>query len=129
MFRSRPVSLAIVGLFVWLTGCTSYSQIELGEVAHHGKTRVTLDDGRQFVIAHPQIEADSLVGLNDESWRGSTKVYTDTVRVALEQVETLEASHTSAAKTVALVVGIPVGVLLIGSLIYAASDPCYFACD
>ena len=129
MFRNRPVSLALVGLFVWVTGCTSYSQIEPREVADHGKARVTLDDGSRFVVAHPEIEADSLVGLDAESWRARDKAYTDTVRVALDQVETLEASHTSAGKTVGLVVGIIAGVFAVAGIAYAASDPCYFACD
>ena len=129
MKRSRPVSLALVGLFLWQTGCTSFSQIEAREVADYGKARVTLDDGSRFVIAHPQIEADSLVGFEAESWRAIDRVYTDSVRVALEQVETLEASRTSAGKTAGLVVGILVGVLLIGGIIYAASDPCYAFCD
>ena len=129
MDRSRPVSLVLVGLLVWLTACTSYKQVGSVEVADYGKARITLDDGSQFVVAHPQIEADSLVGFKADSWSAERKVYTEDVRVALRQVETLEASHTSAGKTVGLVVGIFVGVLLIGSLIYAATDPCYVFCD
>ena len=122
MIRSRPVSLALVGLFVWVTGCTSYSQIEPREVADYGKARVTLDDGRRFVVAHPQIEADSLVGFKAESWTARDRVYTDSVRVALDQVETLEASHTSAGKTVGLVVGVIAGVFVIAGIACAASD-------
>ena len=122
MIRSRPVSLALVGLFVWVTGCTSYSQIEPREVADYGKARVTLDDGRRFVVAHPQIEADSLVGFKANSWDRRHKVYTDSVRVALDQVETLEASHTSAGKTVGLVVGIIAGVFVVAGVACAASD-------
>jgi len=45
VFRNRPVSLALVGLFVWVTGCTSWTQIGVSEVADHGKVRVTLTDG------------------------------------------------------------------------------------
>ena len=34
MLRNRPVSLALVGLFVWITGCTSYKQIDIGELPY-----------------------------------------------------------------------------------------------
>ena len=52
MLRSRSVSLALVALFVWLTGCTSYSQVEIGDLPQKGKVRVTLNDGeRQSGVA------------------------------------------------------------------------------
>lgn len=35
MFRSRPVSLTLVGLFVWTTACTSYRHIGMGEPPDH----------------------------------------------------------------------------------------------
>jgi len=60
VFRSRPVSLALVGLFVWVTACTSYRQIEIGEVADHTKVRVTLTDGETETIHEPWVEANSL---------------------------------------------------------------------
>jgi hypothetical protein len=106
---------------VWVTACHSYTQIEPGEVADHGKARVTLDDGSRFVVAHPQIEADSLVGCKAMSWDRRQKVYTDSVRVALDQVGTLESSHVSAGKTVGLVVGLIAGVFLVAGIAFAAS--------
>ena len=45
MYRNRLVSLVLVGLFVWLTGCSTYTQIAPGEVADHGRVRVTRDGG------------------------------------------------------------------------------------
>ena len=60
MFRSRPVSLALVGLFLWLTGCTTWQQIELGEMADHDKVRVTLADGERVVLTEDEIAADSI---------------------------------------------------------------------
>jgi len=122
VIRKRCVSLALVGLFLWTSACTSYKQIKVGEVADYGKARVTLDDGRRFVVAHPQTEADSLVGFKAESWTARDRVYTDSVRVALDQVEMLEASHTSAGKTVGLVVGVIAGVFVIAGIACAASD-------
>ena len=47
MYCSRPASLALVGLFIWLTGCTSYKQIQLSEVSDYGKVRVTQTDGER----------------------------------------------------------------------------------
>ena len=62
MIRSRPVSLALVGLFVWVTACTSSKQIQLGEVADHGKVRVTTTDGERETVHDPRVEADSIKG-------------------------------------------------------------------
>jgi hypothetical protein len=115
------VSLALSGLLVWPTACTSYKQIEPGDVANYGKARVTLDDGSHVVVASPQIQADSLVGFEAESWSAADRAYTYRVRVGLDQIETVEASYTSAGKTVALVGGIVIGVGLIGGLICEAS--------
>ena len=53
MFRSCPVSLAPVGLIVWVTGCSSYKQIQIGDVADHSKVRVTLTGGERFRLYDP----------------------------------------------------------------------------
>ena len=50
MFRSCPVSLALVGLFVWVTGCSSYKQIQTADVADHSKVRVTLTGGQVSMV-------------------------------------------------------------------------------
>ena len=63
MYRNRPVSLALVGLFLWVTGCsTTYTQIELGEVADKDYVRVTLTDGEKQELHEPALDADSLRG-------------------------------------------------------------------
>jgi hypothetical protein len=62
VFRNRPVSLALVGLFLWVTGCTSYKQIQLAEVADHGEVRVTTIDGERATVHDPRVEADSIKG-------------------------------------------------------------------
>jgi len=60
-------------LTVWLSACTSYVTMDrpfeqsfAQEEAGH--LRVTLDDGSQLVVRHPQIKDDSLVGFAEGSW-------------------------------------------------------------
>jgi len=64
VFRSRPASLALVGLFVWPTGCSTYTQIEPAEVADHYQVRVTTTDGERQTIKNPRVEADRITGEN-----------------------------------------------------------------
>ena len=78
MYRSRPVSLALVGLFIWLTGCTSYKQIQLSEVSDYGKVRVTRTDGERETFSDPRVEADSIKGK-------------DSAAISLDQVAEVEA--------------------------------------
>ena len=60
--RCRPVSVALLGLFLWTTACSSYSQIEPGEVVDHDHIRVIMTDGVQHDLYDPVIEADSIRG-------------------------------------------------------------------
>ena len=60
MFRNRPVPLALVGLFVWVTACTSYKQIQPADVADYGKVRVTFADGERVVLEDVTVEGDSI---------------------------------------------------------------------
>lgn len=68
MSRRRSLSVILVCLLVWLPGCSSYSRVDTGEVASYGKARITLTDGTRLMVAHPQVEADSLVGYRAGSW-------------------------------------------------------------
>lgn len=104
MLRNRAVSLALVGLFVWVTGCSSYTQIGIGEVADHGKVRVTTTDGERETIRNPWVDADSVKG--HEKHKNDRYRTDPIVVIPLDQIETLEASHVSAVKTVGLVFGI-----------------------
>jgi len=54
--------LALVGLFVWLTGCSTYTQIEPSEVADHGMVRVTLTDGDSQELWDPTLRGDGIWG-------------------------------------------------------------------
>jgi hypothetical protein len=103
-------------------GCSSFSQIDAGDVGDHGKTRLTLKDGSRFVVAHPQVKADTLAGFRAESWNERQNAYADTVRVPFDQIETLEGSHFSAGKTLGLVAGIVGVVFIVGAIAWSQAD-------
>ena len=93
MFRSRPISLALVGLFLWVTACTSYKQIELAEVADYVEVRVTFSDGEQLVLRDVTVEGDSI-----RYWqKAEESAHYDDVRVAspLDQVSVVEGRQDS----------------------------------
>ena len=121
MYRSRSVSLALVGLFVWVTACTSYKQIELSEVADYGKVRVTTTDGERNTVREPRVEADSVKGLG-ERIRADVQDRAP-LSISFDQIETLEATHVSAGKTVGLVVGVIAGLLALAAILYEGSHP------
>ena len=110
MKRSRFVSLVLVGLFVWVTGCTSYKQIEIGEVTHHGKVRVTSVSAGSTVLRDPFVEADSL--------RGTVGDYD--YAIPLAGVSVVEAVGTDEVGTVFTVLGL---------LVFAGVVACAAACD
>ena len=105
MIRSLAVSLALVGLFVWLTACSSYSQIGLAEVADHGKVRVTTTDGERETIRDPAVEADSIKGLGKKVGVGVS--HRVSLAIPLDRVTELEAVGTEIG-TVFTVIGFAV---------------------
>lgn len=119
MLRNRPVSLALVALFVWQSGCTSYRQIEIGDLPLKGEVRVTLNDGKHEYFYDPWVDGDELRG-----WRasaGSEGVALDPeLTYKLYRVSSIETMHTSAGKTAALVMGIVVAVA--AGITYAALE-------
>jgi len=113
VFRNRPVSLALVGLFVWVTGCTSWTQIGVSEVADHGKVRVTLTDGEQETVYDPWVEADSLKGHQ----------HIETLAIPLDRVASLESHSTNEVGTIALAVGVTfVALSVISIAVYMSDD-------
>ena len=121
MIRSRPVSLALVGLFVWVTACTSSKQIQLGEVADHGKVRVTTTDGERETVHDPRVEADSIKGRGKMVGGGSRDRVRVPIAIPLDQVVDLEAVGTDEIGTVLTVVGVFVGVVLVlAAVVFAA---------
>ncbi len=127
MYRSRSVSLALVGLFIWVTGCQTYTQIEIGEVADHGKVRVTKTDGERETLRAPRVEADSIKGLGKKVGVGISDRLP--LAIPLDSVHELEAVGTNAAGTVLFVIGVVVGsVVAIWAIGCAASGEDSYAC-
>jgi hypothetical protein len=104
VFRSRPVSLALVGLFLWVTGCHSYRQVEIAELPEQGTFRVTSADGNRQVVYDPWVAKDSL-----HAWQypagnlGPTESDKAYYLVSLDAIDAIERRVVSSGKTVALV--------------------------
>ena len=112
MFRNRFVSLALVGLFVWVTACSTYTQIGIGDVADHGKVRVTKTDGERETIKDPRVEVDSIKGLVEKAG------YLRPRAIPMDEVAALEAVGTDEAGTVFTVLGVFLGIVVVA---YAVS--------
>ena len=102
MFRSRSVSLALIGMFVWLTACTSYKQIQVADVADHKKVRVTTTDGQRETMHNPRVEADSIKGHTNKGVESADWV---AQAIPVQQVVELEAVGTNTASIVLLFIG------------------------
>ena len=109
---SRTVSLALVGLFVWVTGCTSYKQIEIGEVADYDHVRVTMTDGERQDLYGAVVEADSIRGREN---REARQYYSDLVLIIpLDQVSAIESAHGDAAKFAGMTLLVLAGIGAVG---------------
>jgi len=120
VYRNRPVSLALVGLFIWVTACTSYTQIGIGEVADHGNVRVTLTNGEHETLHDPWVEGDSIKARTSETVGnlGALARVDHTVAFPFAQVVALEAVGTDEVGTIFTVLGIAAGVfVIVGSLL------------
>jgi len=116
VFRSRPVSLALVGLFVWVTGCSTYTQIGIDEIADHGKVRVTRTDGGRETVYDPRVEADSIRGRFVEGGQPRTADRA----ISLDEVAELDSVGTNAVGT---------GLIVIGSALFVMTLICAAACE
>jgi len=118
VIRNRPVSLALVGLFVWVTACTSYRQIEVAEVADYDLIELTTTSGEEVKIHRATVEQDSLRGQIQEAGRIGGPVWGDTIAIPLSQVETVRVIEADTGGTVAVLVLVPVGMLAIAAMAY-----------
>ena len=118
MSRNRAVSLLLVALFLWVTGCTSYKQIQVADVADHGNVRVTTIDGQRETFHNPRVEADSIKGHVNEGVEQVART------ISVDQVIELEVVGSNTAGTVLIVIGslaaafFAVGFALCGSFGY-----------
>lgn len=113
MIRDRSASLALVALFLWLTGCSAYSRITPDQVAEHGSIRVTLRNGEQATIHGPRFEADSIVGWDDRNDYLTLGAY------SLSEVSRIEAPDPDGMSTGATILAIVVG---LGLVTYAVAE-------
>ena len=111
MFRNRTFSLALVGLFAWVTGCSSYTHIGLGEVTDHGKVRVTTTDGERDILYDPELVTDSVKG--HEKAESERDYYDRIVVIPIDQVSTVEAVGTDEVGTILTVLGVFVGTVVL----------------
>ena len=114
MFRNRPVSLALVGLFVWVTGCHSYKQISIGELRDHTTVRVTLTNGEREEVYYPGVVAGLIRGETDDGF----------VAFFPESVAKIEAVGTDEVGTVFVALGVAVLALGVVVAIACAIEPC-----
>ena len=125
MFRNRAVSLALVGLFVWVSACASYKQIEPGDVANYSRVRVTRTDGDHETLLDPVITIDAISGREDKARHNRDPVVP--LVIPLEQVSKLEAVDKNTGKTAAAVIGgIVAGLFILSIVVYAVDPPDYF---
>jgi hypothetical protein len=98
-----------------VTGCTTYKQIEVGEVGSVERVRVTTLDGQVREVSNPAISADTLRGGAFDA------------RIALADIEEVSVKGTDVASTTSLVlfaVGVTAGLVYgIGSAWLSESIP------
>jgi len=60
--RSRPVSAALAGILLGGLACTSYKNIEIGEINEYEEVRIVLPGGAKARVFHPYAGPDTLRG-------------------------------------------------------------------
>lgn len=112
-FRQWRFSRIIAGVLlpIYLTGCMTWKTQEVSPqqvIAERqpGKMRVTLTNGRQFVLSHPGVSGDTLSG----------RAAGDSVSIALADVARTEVPKISAVWTA---VGLTLGLVAVAGVALA----------
>jgi len=113
VFRNRPVSVALVTLFLWLTGCSAYKVITPDQIGDHGSIRVTLRNGQKATIHGARFEGDSIVGWDDRHDYIGRGAY------SLIQVSKIEAPDPDGISTGGYILGV---LILVGLATYAVVE-------
>ena len=103
----RPLRTAVACLLLplHLAACTAWrvqpppAQAVVARAPE--KARLTLTDGTRLIVLHPRIDADSVRGVNEAT--------DQSVAFPLTTVTFIEIRQHSTARTLLLIVGIPVG--------------------
>ena len=98
MKRSRPVSLALVGLFLWVTGCTRYQEIEFPDVVAYDEVRVTTKDLNRRLLFEPSLDGDELRGYSSRDTAAGEEQWV----IPVDGVARIEARQDDTAGTVVL---------------------------
>jgi len=93
----RQASSLLTALCLWLNACTTWTAIEISELADHDRVRVTTAAGERYEIRAPVVETDSIVG----------RVGQAETQISITDVSALEASRFSGERTIALVIVVP----------------------
>lgn len=122
MYRSRVLSLALIGVYVSAMGCTSYRQVGINEVVNYDEVRVTLVDGERAVVPRDAFVADSLYlwkEVQPGAHYGKVQVW-----YPLDQVTLVEARHGDATKTAFCVLGVVGGLVALTVIWCNSGDGC-----
>jgi len=120
--RCRPVSLLLVGLFLWSSACTKWVPLEppyTPSQTEYGKLRITNERGVPVELKEPRLESDSVWGTMVESYweRGDLKHRSSRVAIPMESVQKIEKRGGDGVATIGLVVGIVGGLGLISAAV------------
>jgi len=113
MERSRPVSLALIGLLLLQTGCVhTWQPIDISELPEHKHVWVNSIAAGSTELYGPYVEADSLKGT-----AGGQLSYA----IPLTGVKSVEAKLPSTGATVGTWALVTVGVAALAGIVYVAS--------
>jgi hypothetical protein len=117
--------LLLIALFLWQTGCSTYTQIQPGEVSDFDHVRVRLADGDRRDLYHPYLEADT-IRFNAAQGPRSPNVTPTLFSIPLDRVTEIQGIESDTGKTTGLVVLIVVGAAAVGFAAFAlaCSPPC-----
>ena len=113
----RPSARTVLILYLSFSACTSWRPDTLSPQAvvqsHPSSLRVTYADSSSVVISNPQLQGDTIVGLNSKMTKG--------LRVPLDTVVLTETRHGDAGKTVLTVLGVAAAAFAVAAVAFVIS--------
>ena len=113
-----------LALLLWLSACHKWILLQPPfqqaiEKENPSTVRVTMQDGARRELMKPLVRSDTLL---------SRAIRDQQVEIPLEAVRTVEARKANTLATVALVVGVTLGALVLAALVSCADDPGQIGC-
>jgi hypothetical protein len=134
--RLQPVSAALVGILLGGIACTSYKQIEIGEINQYDEVRVILTDGSKQKVFKPYSGSEKLRGFSDPVEDVSVSIVDqDTVKhyrsdapvsnleIPLEQITSAQHRKFDVLKSLGCVGLVTAGAVLILGVVLALDPP------